>query len=242
VPNPDSLDSTTRTMNVQRSAVAFCLLLLPGLGLAQHIEIPPQIRAAAERITAERLMVDLEQLASDEWRGRLTPSPGLDSAIAFVVNRLKHIGVKPFGDDGQYLQQYTVKEDVADTAAAYLEIKGRRFQYGGDFLINRFLPTNITAEVVYVGHGFYAPSFGIDPYADVNVKGKILLVHGPGILPAGIRSGRLTGEVSPAIWEAGKRGALAVVYASPSRMLGNWERLRRANLSRIELDPSVPSA
>jgi hypothetical protein len=184
----------------------------------------------------------VEYLASDALRGRATPSPGLDSATAFIVRRLRQAGVRPLGDDGSYLQHYTVRTTVLDTSAAYLEIGGRRYRYGDAFIPNRSSPVSVTAEVVYVGHGLYAPAHGVDPYAGVEVRGRVLLVHGPGVLPPGIPGTRLTAEVTPPIWEAVRRGAVAVVYVLPDRLLANWERFRRSDPSRTELDPPVPSA
>ena len=39
--------------------------------------------------------------------------------------------------------------------------------------------------MVYVGHGIMAPKKGIDPWANVDVRGKIVIAHGPGAFPAG---------------------------------------------------------
>ncbi|HWP81333.1 MAG TPA: M28 family peptidase [Bacteroidota bacterium] len=238
-----SLDRLKMEVILQRHLriLLLCCFIVAG-GIAQSTDIPDHLRTRAESITAARLAHDVEFLSSDLFRGRATPSPGLDSAAAVVVSRLKQAGVKPMGDKGGYLQYYTVHEHIADTASAFLEVGGKRFRFGEVFVINRFVPVNASAEVVYVGHGYFAPAFGVDAYKGVDVKGKFLLVHGPGIVPAGLRTGRLTGEVSPPIWEAARRGALGILYAGSPHMLEGWDRLRRSNLRRRELDPSVPSA
>ena len=44
--------------------------------LAQSGSLPPAVRAAADAISAEQVAWDLAVLASDEYRGRNTPSPG----------------------------------------------------------------------------------------------------------------------------------------------------------------------
>ena len=52
-------------------------------------------RAAAERITAEGMKEILYTIASDEYAGRDTPSPGQDKVAQYIVDRLKKLKVKP---------------------------------------------------------------------------------------------------------------------------------------------------
>ena len=63
-------------------------------------------------------MRDVSYLASDAMMGRATPSPGLDSAAAYVVRTLKQLGVKPMGDSGTYFQHYLVTQASLDIAAS----------------------------------------------------------------------------------------------------------------------------
>ena len=67
---------------------AFALAALPVVA-AQGPVLPQNVRAAGDRITAEQLSRDLAFLASDELRGRNTPSPGYDAAARFIVERLE---------------------------------------------------------------------------------------------------------------------------------------------------------
>ncbi|MEX1184221.1 MAG: peptidase M28, partial [Gemmatimonadota bacterium] len=153
------------------AVVTILPLLLPGAQVhAQQVGLPAPVRAAADAITPERIRSDLEFLSSDALRGRFTPSPGYDSAAAFIARRLERAGLKPLGDDGTYFQHYDLREERLDTAAAYLEIGGRRFDFGDDFLMRSFAgPLDGTLPVVYVGHGWTVPGEGIDPYAGVDV-------------------------------------------------------------------------
>src|SRR3954447_23933400 len=73
------------------------------------------VRAAAETITSADLMRDVSYLASDALKGRNTPSPGLDSAAAYVIRTVRQLGLKPIGDSGTYLQHYVVTHAVLDT-------------------------------------------------------------------------------------------------------------------------------
>ena len=164
------------------------LVLLGGVLLqAQPAGLPDPVRKAAERITAERLARDLEYLSSDELKGRNTPSPGFDQAAGFIVGRLEKAGLEPAGDNGTFLQHYTMRESEVDTAAASIEIDGRRFRFGDDFVMRAFAgPVSGKLPVVYVGHGWTVPGRNIDPFAGVDVKGKIVVAHGPRALPKGV--------------------------------------------------------
>ena len=81
---------------------------------------------------------DLEFLSSDELKGRNTPSPGFDTAAEYIAARLKKAGLEPAGDNGTFLQHYTMRESAVDTAAASIEIGGKRFAFGDDFVMRSF--------------------------------------------------------------------------------------------------------
>jgi Zn-dependent M28 family amino/carboxypeptidase len=223
------------------------LILATGsLAQAQDRLLPNAVRATADRITAEQLKRDLDFLASDELLGRNTPSPGFDKAADYVVRRLEKAGVTPLGDQGTFYQRYEMHESRVDTAAAFLEIAGKRFDFGTDFVVRSFAsPLSSSLPVVYVGHGWVIPSKGIDPYAGVDVKGKLVLAHGPRALPKDVevrQIGRITVGATNVVAEAGRRGAAGVVLIPQTVTAEQWTAMRGQNLSRKELVPGVPSA
>src|SRR5690606_26190634 len=183
-------------------------------------------------------------LSSDALFGRNTPSPGFDSAAACIARRLERAGVKPLGDGGTYFQHYELREERIDTAGAYLEVGGRRFRFGDHFVMGSFAgPVSGTLPVVYVGHGWVVPDAGIDPYRDVDVRGKLVLAESaeppPGL---GIRRiGRVYVNASSPLAEAERRGAAGVLFVAGPEALARWDRLGRANLSRPAPPPVVPS-
>ena len=98
------------------------------------------MRAAADKITADALWRDLEFLASDELAGRNTPSAGFDTA-AQLHRRNGFWSAFPtslLGDDRTFLQHYDLHQASVDAAAAYLEMNGRRFTLGPDFVLRSF--------------------------------------------------------------------------------------------------------
>lgn len=224
---------------------AFALAALPVVA-AQGPVLPQNVRAAGDRITAEQLSRDLAFLASDELRGRNTPSPGYDAAARFIVERLEKAGVKPLGDEGGWFQRYEMHESKINTAKTYVEIGGKTFAFGRDLVMRSYAgDVSGSLPAVYVGHGWSIPDKGIDPFAGVDVKGKLVIAHGPRALPKGVevrQIGRITPGASSVVAEAARRGAAAVIYIPQASALENWEAMTRQNLARKELVPPVPSA
>jgi hypothetical protein len=222
-------------------AVVICSAIITAA--AQQPLIPPDVRAAAERITTKQLKSDLEFLASDELKGRNTPSPGFDAAAAYIEARLRTAGVKPLGDDGSYRQPYVMRETTLDVGRASVRIGEHAFAPGADFALQAFageLSTRTPVSAVYVGHGWVAA--GVDPYRDIDVKGKVVVVHAQSARPKGAKVrqlGRVTIGGTPPIVEARRRGAIAVMYLSSAdtQLEG-----RPGQVVRRELDPPVPSA
>ena len=208
--------------------------------------IPAHVRAAADRITVDQITRDLDFLSSDALLGRATPSPGFDAAAKYIADRLKGAGLKPAGDDGTFFQHYTMRESTVDAAASYIEAGGTRLPLGSGLTLVTFAgPVSGSFKAVYVGHGWTVPARSIDPFAGLDVRGKVVIAHAPAAMPKGVTIpslGRITPGASSVVVEAGRRGAAAVVYlASPAPPAGARPRGPQ-NMRRREMEPSVPSA
>lgn len=224
------------------------ILLVLALGQAMTTgPVPKTVHEAAAGITAEKVAKDLAFLSSDELRGRATPSPGFDKAAEYIIGRLKAAGVAPSGDNGGYTQTYTMIESRVD-AASTLRIGTETLALDRDFVLRSFSgqPLSGTYPVVYVGHGWVIADKQIDPWAGVDVKGKIVLTHGPRAMPKGVTVqtlGRVTVGASNVVAEATRRGAVGIIMIpQTSSQPGWWQQLVGQNLVRRELDPWVPSA
>jgi Zn-dependent M28 family amino/carboxypeptidase len=140
-------------------------------------------KAAVDRIRADDILRDVSYLASDANMGRRTPfpgspSPGYDSAAAYVAKFLRDLGVKPIGDNGTYFQHYTVTRSTLDTAKVSGALGAEPLVWGDDFSVDNFLVPGVReANVIYVGNGIRLLKQGVDPYAGFDIKGKWLLVH-----------------------------------------------------------------
>lgn len=59
----------------------------------------------AERtVTADELLRDIRVLPSDRYQGRAPGTRGEDSAVAYISEQFRKIGLKPGNPDGSYLQ------------------------------------------------------------------------------------------------------------------------------------------
>ena len=111
----------------------------------------------------------------------------------------------------------------------------------------RSLSAPIAGElpVVYVGHGWVIPDRKIDPYAGVDVRGKLVLAHGPRALPKGVevqQIGRVAVGAQTPLVAAAERGAAGVLFITQAGELTRWDEIKSANTVRRELEPPVPSA
>jgi hypothetical protein len=147
---------------------------------------------AAEKITAATLSERLHFVASDAMQGRDTPSPGLDETAKFIADNIKRWGIKPAGDDGTYFQRIPLQRTKVDTAQTHAELGERVLKVGADFL-----PANRSGAgegaLVYVGHGWLVKAKNWNPYADVDVRDKIVVANAG--FPAGVQRLELQGKV-----------------------------------------------
>jgi len=212
---------------MQIPSVRLTVLCLAGL-LAQEsvaqTTLPPKVRAAADDITATRLAGDIGYLASDALRGRFTFSPGLDSAAQFIIRRLVRAGLRPLGDDGTYRQHFVLRRGAADTGAAFLEIRGRRFRFGDFVLLPFRRAVDTTASAVFVGYGSRIPSLKLDAYAGVDVKGKFALAQL--VAPAGVSLDSRPPDMEGPRVAAEHLGAAATLLIATPSDLDQWTEFK----------------
>jgi len=132
-------------------------------------------------ITAVELREHVRYLASDELEGRGAGTKGAQLAREYIATLFAEWGLRPMGGSGSYFQPFSFPGGLRLGEGNYLELvlpdKTRRvFLPEKDFL-PLALSSNgeVEGEVVFVGYGISAPEKGYDDYANVDVRGKILL-------------------------------------------------------------------
>lgn len=226
--------------------LALALMLAAAALTARQAPLPDAVRAVADGISMHQLAWDVATLSADALAGRNTPSPGFNQAADLIARRLERAGVEPLGDDGTFRQHYELHETRVDAGAAAIHVGTHRFRFGADFLLSSFAgPIGAELPVVYVGHGWVLPEQGIDPYAGLDVRGRLILAHGPRVLPSTVevtQIGRVTPNARSPLVEAARLGAAGVLFITQASELLRWDAQRNANTIRRELEPPVPSA
>ncbi len=215
--------------------------LLPSAVLAQTtVKISTNERQMADTITAAQLKDYLYFVASDEMEGRDTPSRGLDLTAKFMATMLSRWGFKPAGDDGTFFQKMALRRDTVDAANAFVEIGGKKFAYGEDFMrVFGNDKGDVAAPIVYAGNGWMIKSKNLNSYQNIDVKGKYIAVYSEGIpsnqyivpLPAGFNTSDLKGERgkdwADAVTYARQNGAVGVIVLPSKFLQENWDGLRQ---------------
>lgn len=85
--------------------LSLSLILVPAIAGAQELQLEDLTEneyAAMERINQDRVTGTISFLASDELKGRGTPSPELTIAGAYVASRLRSAGAEGLGPNGSF--------------------------------------------------------------------------------------------------------------------------------------------
>jgi len=140
---------------------------------------------AVESITAEDLKVHLDVIASDEFRGRNTPSQELKITSRYIATFAKSYGLKPLMPDGSYLQEIPLDMSTIDQAQTQMELRmGKRiknFSFPEDFGIygRSFLDMKISGDVLFVGFGLSSPESDWDDLEGLDLQDKVVVMLDP---------------------------------------------------------------
>jgi hypothetical protein len=175
----------------------------------------------ADSITEEELKIYLYFLASDQLEGRNFPSRGFDTAALYVASHLAEWGLKPGGSSTNTvgpLQPYFMPMELLARTVVPADSKASvtapgpsaehpaphtvELEYGRDWALAPATratpplePFEITAPLVFAGNGYTVEKTRTDPYAGLDVKGKIVVVAGlPPELAAQQAAGRGNGS------------------------------------------------
>jgi hypothetical protein len=174
-----------------------------------------------------------EFLADDLLEGREAGTRGFEVAARYAATRFAQYGLDP-GADGGFLQRVPFRK--TQLLESSVEIAGRDGRtaliYKEDYLFSargahpRF---ELSAPIVFVGHGIDAPDLGHRDYEGVDVEGKIvMLVSGaPESFPSTQRAHHSSRRLKAAL--ASRRGALGIVSLRSrvdARRVG-WDRIAR---------------
>lgn len=183
---------------------------LPAALLAASVALPLSAQQPAEAWWRH-----VQVLAHDSLKGRDADTPGHESAVRYVADQFRAIGLQPGGTDG-WLQSVGFVEMKLDASRVRLALReGAEWTpltLGRDLRVAASLATgDVEAPLVFAGYGLSFPEAGIDELAGLDVRGRIVVfVNG---VPDGL-SGPLQAHVTRARWSglarAGAVGAIAI--------------------------------
>jgi Zn-dependent M28 family amino/carboxypeptidase len=155
--------------------------LLLGLFLAATAEERKPDLARDNASSEARLLADIKFLSSDECEGRGVLTEGINKAADHIANEFKKAGLKPGGVEGTYFQPFEIRGNQPKlNEGNEVVVKGPngeslQLQLGKDFAVVAMGGSGtVEAPVVFVGYGLTADKY--NDYADVDVKGKVVVI------------------------------------------------------------------
>lgn len=94
-------------------------------------QIPAELKPALETINQRSVTATINFLASDEMRGRDTPSRELTIASAYVAARFKAAGLTGLGDEGSFYQTTQIATTAAPQTGISLSSDGKAISHYG---------------------------------------------------------------------------------------------------------------
>ncbi len=118
----------------------------------------------------------LKYLASDELEGRGVGTAGLNKAADLIAGDFAKLGLQPLPGQSGYFQPFNMTATVTPDPKCSLAAGDSHYKLEEDFI-----PLSASGEqpfegpVVFVGYGITSSKFNYDDYANLDVKGKIVL-------------------------------------------------------------------
>ncbi|HEX9931907.1 MAG TPA: M28 family metallopeptidase [Allosphingosinicella sp.] len=135
-------------------------------------------QAPSADFAPERFRSHVAFLGDDLLEGRETGTRGYELAARYVAAGFEGLGLRPGARDGSWYQQVPFVR-FAMSEPARITIGDRTFVHRQDFSVRQHPAagrTQFEAPTVFAGYGLEAPSFGLDDYRGLDVRGKIVVV------------------------------------------------------------------
>ena len=137
--------------------------------------------AAKASPEAQRWWAHVQFLADDSLEGRNTGSEGHKKAAAYVADRFKQAGLEPAGTSG-YLQPVAfVSRKIVEAESSLALVRdgvAEPVELGPEAAISMRTPAapEVEAPLVFAGYGLTIPEAQHDDFADIDVRGKIVVM------------------------------------------------------------------
>jgi hypothetical protein len=206
---------------LRRPAATVAFILIAGLTLP--------CQSGEDSAAIQRILRDIKFLASDELEGRGVGTRGLDRAADYIRQQFQAAGLKSLLPDGGYFQNFETPNGSQLGEPNRLEIQGSN-RVGTSLMIRKdFIPLAISgtgkfdAPLAFAGYGITAPKAGYDDFAELDARGKVVIVmsrgprqsgdpHAPADPHAAIGSRQM--DLKQKVSNAASHGAIAVLFVN----------------------------
>lgn len=172
--------------------------------------------SSAPKASATILESHLRFLADDLLEGRDTGSRGHEIASRYIAQQFQALGLQGAAADGSYFQQVPLRKAqlVPGSASMHFNLAGKdiALSYPQQFFTGPNLQQTSVAlqgEMVFVGYGLVSDAFKLNDYANLDVKGKVVVMLSG--LPAELPSEERAYLGSMKTEFAAERGAIGIL-------------------------------
>ncbi len=178
--------------------------------------------AALNSISEDGFVNTVKTLSSDEFEGRMPFTEGETKTINYIKEQFENIGLEP-GNGESFFQEVPLVETISSPMEE-LVLKGKngevQFKLLDEFVMgSRQVKESVTvndSELVFAGFGIVAPEYNWNDYADLDVKGKtvIVMVNDPGYYDKSLFKGETMtyyGRWTYKYEEAARQGASGIM-------------------------------
>lgn len=167
--------------------------------------------------TPDSVRATVEFLSDDLLQGRDTGSEGMEIAARYVASRFAALGLKPGGDKDGWYQRVTFQQTDPGATKGKVTISGpggatQMWAHGTEVLVGLSATEpklDVSAPLVFVGYGIENRKLGINDYAGLDVKGKIVVtLRG---FPRGMASEEAAHVAATKAQAAQAHGAIGIV-------------------------------
>jgi hypothetical protein len=173
------------SLRLQRSLqLLYILLPIFSTTVIAQPPVAPRLQPGFNAIRESDLRSNLTFIAGDGLAGRMSLQPGDDAAAEWVVSEFAKAGLQPAAFDASgkpsFLQAVPLIEYKPDPSATILSLTrkdGAQQQWHAPAVSCQFRNNvDVSGGLVYAGYGITAPELNYDDYANVDARGKIVLL------------------------------------------------------------------
>jgi Zn-dependent M28 family amino/carboxypeptidase len=153
---------------LERVLLAFACLVL---GTAAH----------AQRLDPARIKQDVRVLSSDAFEGRGPAQASEPKVVAYIAKQMQAAGLQPAGPNGSWYQDVPMTRLTRGPATVTARVRGAAVQLRAGQEVT-VAPTGAgrtqiaDAPLLFGGYGVADAKLGWDPFAGVDVRGKVVVV------------------------------------------------------------------